>query len=88
MKEKIIGVAVVCLAVLAVGRFASAGRVVDWSSKGGHTQNKDNLKDRMYLSTPGDRITFGVTAAGAEDYEWQVNKKVCKEAGGEHHGPD
>ena len=59
------------------------GEVVDWSSKGGHTQNKDNLKDRMYLVKPGDRITFSVTATGAEDYEWQVNKKVCKEAGGE-----
>ena len=73
---------VVLILVLA-GDLHSAPLVIkDWSSKGGRTQNKTGPKDIMYLVKAGDKITFTVTADGAEKYEWQLNKKVQKEVKG------
>ena len=70
--------------VLSVGGLASATPVIkDWSSEGGHTQNKTNAKDTMYLVNAGDKITFSVKADGAEKYVWQVNKKVQAQAAGD-----
>jgi hypothetical protein len=63
--------------ILSVGGLASATPVIkNVSSKGGRTTNKTGPTDRMYLVKPGDKITFSVTAEGAEKYVWQVNKKV------------
>ncbi len=56
--------------------------IKDFSSTGGQPRNKDNAGDKMYLVKPGDKITFQVKAENAEKYEWQLNKKVQKEAKG------
>ena len=71
--------------VLAAASGISSGtapQIVDWSSRGGITKNKDNVRDIMYLVRPGDRITFAVKVVGASTYEWQVNKVVQEDVAG------
>ncbi|MCK4624906.1 MAG: hypothetical protein KAV00_06325, partial [Phycisphaerae bacterium] len=81
MTAKIRMTALVCMMVLSVGGLALATPVIkDFSSKGGRTTNKTGPKDTMYLVKAGDKITFSVTANGAQKYVWQVNKKAVAEA--------
>ena len=61
---------------------ADAPVIVRWTSSGGHTKNKDDERDIMYLVKSGDEITFTVRAKGAERYQWQVNKVVQEGAKG------
>jgi len=75
----------VCLAIFGTCcGIATAARPIikDARSTGGHTRNKTNAADVMYLAEPGDVITFSVTAEAAETYEWQVNKRVQRGATG------
>ncbi len=88
MIAKIKATALACVVMLSVGGLVPTGQasaapvIKDFSSKGGHTQNKTGPKDRMYLVQPGDKITFTVKASDADKYVWQVNKKPVKSGSG------
>ncbi len=75
---------VMILMVVSAGSLAAEKTPVikEFSSKGGHPQNKTGPADRMYLVRSGDKITFSVKADGAGKYEWTVNKKADAEATG------
>ncbi len=74
--NKYLLISMTVMSLMPVKFLCAAPIITDWGSTGGTTLNKDNVKDRMYLVTANDSLTFTVTVDQAVDYEWQVNKST------------
>ncbi len=67
----------ILLLILAGSVAGAVPNIVNFSSTGGVTTNKNGDQDLMYLINPGDALVFTATVDQAVSYEWAINKSTA-----------